>query len=169
MNKEENRLKRFYLAAETFVGCYIPASVLFFTMCFIMSEVIGRFAFSHSIKAQVEIVGLTVVLVCFLSLSIVQRNNQQIQVSILQDKLSGQASSILRGLTLIFSLMVVMFLCYATGKFALVAYAKDYATMQLRLVHWPIVVLMFFGLLSLSIRLAIQIKENFGRQKDISG
>jgi len=169
MNKGENRLKRFYSAAETILGSYTPAVVLFFTMCFIMSEVIGRFAFSHSIKAQVEIVGLTVVLICFLSLSIVQRNNQQIRVSILQDKLSGQAGSILRGLTLIFSLMVVMFLCYATGKFTLIAYAKDYATMQLRLVHWPVVMFMFIGLLCLSVRLAIQITENFGKQKDISG
>jgi len=153
-------LRTSYERAETLLG-YVSSGVLI-VLCVlsIAAEVITRIVFSYSFMGLIELVSLSMAVITFASLAVIQRGNQHILIDLLETTLSGSRIGILIKCTnLLLCAAVASVLCYVTAEYTIKLYVQHRTTQVLYMPYWPFAVLIPIGLLFFVIRVGIQFTD----------
>ena len=89
--------------------------MLFLMMFFVFADVIGRYIIHKSIKGDIEIQELMMVLIVFLALPYCQLEKVHIFVELLVNRLKGRLKAILESLTYLIGFGVIVILTWQLG------------------------------------------------------
>jgi TRAP-type C4-dicarboxylate transport system permease small subunit len=123
------------LGKITLVFSMIGASLLFIMMLSIVADVFLRGFFNKPIKGIVEIVGVALLLLVFLTLAYVQYSKRNIVVNILADKFPKKVQMVIAGL--IYLLTIVILFLLARQGFAHFAYDIEIGAFM-PVTKWPL-------------------------------
>lgn len=163
-SKAIRSLGKSFSSVEEFAGYVVCGALIVFTMFWVTSEIIARFAFNYSFKGIVDFVILFIIAVAFLSLSIIQRGDAHVRMDLFDARLSKRRAGLtMQCLILVLAAITAIVLCYTTAKYALMSYNEQRGTLLIGYPYWPFAALIPIGLLFLTIRLGIQVKQLLGK------
>jgi TRAP-type C4-dicarboxylate transport system permease small subunit len=153
-----------YEFTERVVGLYILGGILAFMTGFITLEILARLILNYSFVGLVDIVEQMVLLLLFLSLSVVQRERGHITVDLLPGVLNHRRSGpILDCLVLAFSVAIAVLLLVMQSWYCIRSYRQHVQTMVLFWPAWPFVLATMIGIFFYVFRLTIQFVDSFFR------
>jgi TRAP-type C4-dicarboxylate transport system permease small subunit len=154
-------LAKGYSIFETIVSKWLCGAMVVFMMLFIVIEITSRKLFNYSFLGLVDLVSLSIVIVGFGAIGLVQKKQSHIRMDILQNKLAGKRSGFLaEAIVLVIMLGISAILIYAVGRLALRYYQNGYATPSVYFPQWPAAIFMPLGYLFLIVQLIVGIKQN---------
>ena len=153
-----------FSAVETCISYILTGAVIAFMMFFITIEIISRLLFNYSFVGMVDIISLCMIMVAFLSLSGVQRENGHITMDLLPIKLSGtRKGKVLTFINLLFLIVAVFPLIITGTSNTINTYLQGDTTMTIYWPVWPAAVAIPIGCLLMFIRTGMQIWQHLRR------
>lgn len=150
-------LRTSYERAETLLGHVLSGVLIVLCVVCIAAEVITRILFSYSFLGLIELVALSMAVITFASLAVIQRSNDHILIDLLETKLSGSRLGVLiKCSNLLLCGAAASILCYVTAEYTIKLYVQHRTTEVLYTPYWPFAVLIPIGLLFFAIRVGIQ-------------
>lgn len=149
---------RVFSVVEACLSYLVPGILVVFMMFFITAEVMCRFVLNYSFVGLVDIVSLCVIMLAFLSLSGIQRENAHIAMDLIPIWLSRKrAGSILEFINLLVLMVALFPLVYAGADNVISLYKEQSATMTIYWPLWPIGLVIPVGSFLMFIRVGLQI------------
>lgn len=129
-------------------------------MALVAADVIYRFVLNKSIAGAYSLSEIMMVGICFLAMAYTQKEKKHVAVDFVIHKLKGDASQYLELFSSLLSLIIGILLFYRSA-------AEAHVAVKIRLVTsgivkwpaWPLKIVVAFGFLLLSIRIAIQLNH----------
>jgi len=150
--------RRVFPAIEETISFYLGGLLIVFVMLFVATEIISRLILNYSFVGIVDIIELCVLVICFVTLSGVQREDAHIKMDLVTDKLSGtKAGSIVKRVNLLLMTLTIAIICYAVGKAGFALFQAGNVTMTIYLPIWPAMVFVTVGCFLMLIRLILDI------------
>lgn len=149
---------RAFSAVEVFLSYFLTGALVAFMMLCVTAEVIFRLTFNHSFVGLVDVVSLCVIMLAFLSLSGVQRENAHIAMDLMPVRFSGRrVGSVLEFTNLLLVMVALLPLIY-TGTFNVISLYQDKSsTMTIYWPLWPAGIAVPLGCILMFIRVGMQI------------
>jgi TRAP-type C4-dicarboxylate transport system permease small subunit len=154
---------RAFSAVEAFLSYVLPGALVAFMMFFITAEVVLRLTINHSFVGLVDIISLCVIILAFLSLSGIQRENSHIAMDLVPMRLSGKhAGSVLEFINLLILIAALLPLIYTGACNVISLYQDQSTTMTIYWPLWPAGIVIPLGCLLMCMRVGIQIWKRPG-------
>lgn len=158
----KDTLKKVYELIEKLVSLYFTGALI---ICLIISmciEVLIRWTLNISILGLPETVEMGIIVITFISLATVQKAHGHIKMdSIINQFKNRRAGRVMQFFNSLLSTMLFILITYILASFTLVAYKVGHVTMNIYLPRWPSYFLATLGSFMMSIRLIIQMIEQF--------
>ena len=151
------RIERIFESLTAFCGIVAEVLVIILVLL-VMGEIIGRSFFNHPIPGQIETATLTLVAIVYLAVSYTQMQEGHIRVDVFITRITGAKREFLEAFILIIALVTVLMMLWATGVRALGSVqGGEFISGIINFPVWPGRCTVVFGLLLLSLTLAVQI------------
>ena len=118
----------------------VIAAVLAFLLCFlVVADVIGRVAFNHPVKGTIEIVSLSIVVICYLQAGFAIRSGGMLQVDMFVSKASPRMQSVFAAIAALAGLVFFAAICWGSFEGASHAWSSNEYEGEgaLRVPVWP--------------------------------
>lgn len=134
--------------------------LIVFLMALVAADVAYRYIVNKSIAGAYSLSEIVMVGICFLSMAYTQKEKGHVAVDFVVHRLKGSASQFLEFISSLLSLIISILLFYRSA-------AEAHLAVKIRLVTsgiiewpaWPLKIVVAFGFLLLSIRIAIQLNQ----------
>lgn len=141
---------------------FIGGAAIFFTMCLVSAEVIGRYFFRRPITGHLEITELFLIVIIYLSVAATEKAGIHISMNIIPELLKRKGKLFAHHALSVFNFSVPLcafaFACYVFAGDTYTSYLTNEASWgPMYLKYWPFKVIITIGFAFLVLRLGIEI------------
>lgn len=146
---------------------FVSGSMLFLMMFFVAADVFGRYFINKSIKGDIELQELMMVLIVFLALPYNQLEKGNIFVELLVARLKGRTRAILESFTYLVGFVIIIFLVWQLGLRAFNGITSPHpeATTILQIPIPPFILVAVIGLALMGVEWLIDLIHSIIRTK----
>jgi len=146
----------------------IGGAAIILMMLLIVTDVLLRNIINSPIRGGKELVELLMIIFIFFGISFTQKSKGHIGIDFVQNVLRGLTKKITVVINLILSILASGLLTYFLYHQLIDDYNRGVATIYLQWPQWILTLFIFIGMLTLTIRLILEIQEMFQSKKDKS-